>query len=880
METLAFNANQASRHNPYMDTTFRGIGSEISRNYANNMGILNAESYPDVLSTGGYDERKKGSEPMLSFGMIPRPHGDLDSRGDEEEPDTGTKRRKKPRIEVHSGDDEEAKKSRGRPRVDTKDETAADRRRTQIRMAQRAYRHRKETTISSLEKQVQELRGTNEEMSNIFISLYDFAVGKGLLQREPEFGQQLQSTTERNPKKHEEPESDRPKKKGRKSSPKTRQEKKAATPESKSPVWGGFPLGEQARAAVEEIRMDYQPQNYESRSRQQDLQVITRPTEDNASFPWDFMDLQQYNVNLPSTEDFSQVFLPESQLPLPDTHSYTENSFARRLQRGAVEAAWQLVTNPSPPPGVFERVFGFCLTYESRESIIDRTKRQIRSSSKDSLQNWRAPFINVGRAGTFYPLRDGGDELMPKLRTGYSMGPFTEAIAQTQDEFLDESMRCNIPGFEGEFFDANDVEGYLRGRGLDISSSADLVTAHLDLSLVEASPKSTSGSTVSTVSPRTPRSPLADLLTESNGLSNAYKLDLNALPFPLGFASWDDDVSGKDTSNIDPIFYTTTEENSGRASPNFAGSGSLPGERRTVTLNVQTLLSEIIKRGVCLGPTYTPPESSAATSDDADPTTMESDLSGLVFIPGLTEQQRLNPEPRKSRFIEHFDQDNTPEYVLYVIPEEQESINSLSIPTSKQPVGSAANAGNSYPKNALHQPKAHQRPVPAPTRTDTTTLKQSPESLSATGFPRPKPRSDKSSALLQGANNLTLQSRIHYLRRLQMEAALKNLAIQDANVDAGKTTTTTTTTTTTKTVSETVTTPNYQSPSRSTSSAEKGKMAESLPVSASPVMCNQGPFDLPLAGIPPTPAEGTHEVSRQQMLKRLHDFKQRGSLDL
>src|ERR1700710_134287 len=64
-------------------------------------------------------------------------------------------------------------------------------------MAQRAYRHRKETTISSLEKQVQELRGMNEEMSNIFISLYDFAIGKGLLQREPEFGQQLQSTTER-----------------------------------------------------------------------------------------------------------------------------------------------------------------------------------------------------------------------------------------------------------------------------------------------------------------------------------------------------------------------------------------------------------------------------------------------------------------------------------------------------------------------------------------------------------------------------------------------------------------------------------------------------------------------------------------------------------
>ncbi|TVY35941.1 hypothetical protein LOCC1_G007406 [Lachnellula occidentalis] len=634
METLAFNPDQVSRHNPYMDTSFRGIGSEISRNYANNMGILNAESYPDLISTRGFDERKKVSEPTLAFGMIPRPHRDLESREDTEEPDMETRRRKKPRIEVHSGDDDEAKKSRGRPRVDTKDETAADRRRTQIRMAQRAYRNRKETTISSLEKQVQVLRGTNEEMSNIFISLYDFAVGKGLLQREPEFGQQLQSTTERflalakassedllmednhvlESEKHEEPESSRPKKKGRKSSPKTRQEKKAATPESKSPVWGGFPLGKQSQTPVEEIQMDYQPQNYESRSRQQDLQVITRPTEDNASFPWDFMDLQQYNVNIPSAEDFSQVFLPESQLPLPDTHSYTENSFARRLQRGAAEAAWRLVNNPSPNPEVFERVFGFCLTYESKDSIIDRTKRQIRSSSKGSLQDWRAPFVNIGHAGTFYPIRDGGDELMPKLRTGYSMGPFTEAVAQTQDEFLNDSMRCNIPGFEGEFFDANDVEGYLRGQGLDISSSADLVTAHLDLSLIEARPKSTSGSTVSTVSPRTPRSPLADLLTESNGLSNAYKLDVNALPFPMGFTNWDGDISGKDTSNIDPIFYTTPEQNLGRASPDFSGSGSRTGERRTVTLNVQTLLIEIIKRGVCLGrtPGFRPSDVNAA----------------------------------------------------------------------------------------------------------------------------------------------------------------------------------------------------------------------------------------------------------------------------
>lgn len=126
METLAFNPSQAARHNPYMDSAFRGIGSEISRNYANNLGILNAESYSDHVSPRRFDARKRTPEPAaVPFGMV---HMDPDSREDTEEPDTGTRRRKKPRIEIHSGDDDEEsrKKSRGRPRVDTKDETAAD----------------------------------------------------------------------------------------------------------------------------------------------------------------------------------------------------------------------------------------------------------------------------------------------------------------------------------------------------------------------------------------------------------------------------------------------------------------------------------------------------------------------------------------------------------------------------------------------------------------------------------------------------------------------------------------------------------------------------------------------------------------------------------
>ena len=134
METLAFSPSPTGRQLPYMNSGFHGIGSQISQNYASSLGILNAESYDDgrgaLRSREASEMRLKHNEPVMPFGITSGPKIALDPelRTDSEELDTGSRRRKKPRIENHSGDDEEEarKKARGRPRVDTKDETAAD----------------------------------------------------------------------------------------------------------------------------------------------------------------------------------------------------------------------------------------------------------------------------------------------------------------------------------------------------------------------------------------------------------------------------------------------------------------------------------------------------------------------------------------------------------------------------------------------------------------------------------------------------------------------------------------------------------------------------------------------------------------------------------
>ncbi|RDL41815.1 uncharacterized protein BP5553_01794 [Venustampulla echinocandica] len=650
METVVFNhghGGNQNHNNPFLDHGFRGIGAEISRNYANNLGVLNAETYnADGASEKGPRKRNKevSAELNMVFGLRVDSE-EPESKNGYEEPE-GTRRKKKPRLESNSADDDEdaRKKARGRPRVDTKDETAADRRRTQIRLAQRAYRHRKETTISSLEKQVQELRGTNEEMSSIFITLHDFAVAKGILQREPDFGQQLQSTTERflalakasseylsqdegqpeEIEKQDRPSDERAtttkKKKGALKSPRIQPEVAPPMPPMSANPFPGRILNGESTNPVEEIQTDYHYPNYGDMTGQEEHQIITRPTVQNASFPFDFTDYQQYRVDAPSVEDFSQYFSPESQPSLPRSYSHGELSFARRLQRQALETAMKLVTSPNMPQDIYLRIFGFAALYESPEAIVQRLKNFIRTSTKDSLQNWRAPFVHLGGAGTFYPTHEGdvNEELMPKIRTGFSMGPFSPTVAQAQ-EVIQEDMRLNFPGFEGEFFDPNDVEGYLRGRGLNIPPSADAVTVQIDFSLLSESSSTNSSSAASVttiVSPSTPKSSIQDLLVQPQGFEESYNFDPNQLnsgtysftsiqskPYP----------TAKESGNIEPSLFTMADPNPATDTPNtFSGKRQL--EKSTIVMNVETLLEELISRGVCLGrtPGFRPSDVNAA----------------------------------------------------------------------------------------------------------------------------------------------------------------------------------------------------------------------------------------------------------------------------
>ncbi|KAI9641100.1 hypothetical protein NHQ30_010530 [Ciborinia camelliae] len=340
-----------------------------------------------------------------------------------------------------------------------------------------------------------------------------------------------------------------------------------------------------------------------------DFEVISRATEDNASFLFDSMDIQQYRAEIPSPtiDVFSQSFYPHAPVPLPATHSYFELSFARRVHRATIEQGYRLLTMPNPPEPLIQKAFGYCLKYETKEQTTERLRRTLKSSAKESLQEWRAPFLHLGGAGTYYPNQgpDTDNAFMPKFRTGFSMGPFSAAFAPVREN-INSDMKCTLPGFEGEFFDSNDVEGYLRGHGFDLPPAADFITGQIDLELLSDAGSPVTASTDSRLPP-TPRSPVGKIFDETS--QDAYNFDyvndnLNkevqtdgASSF-MTFPSWDTDTS-KGPSPFDltgPIFDATTNPNSENASPILSATNKRYAEKRTVTISVETLIRGMLFR--------------------------------------------------------------------------------------------------------------------------------------------------------------------------------------------------------------------------------------------------------------------------------------------
>lgn len=205
---------------------------------------------------------------------------------------------------------------------------------------------------------------------------------------------------------------------------------------------------------------------------------------------------------------------PLSRLPTltsPYTYSFQETTFARRLHRACLELGYQLSLDPSRRPNIYERVFKLCLASigGSREKLIQRFRDLLKKGTRESLRWEEAAFVHVGGAGMHYPRaegEEGGFDMAVKVRGGLkrddwvrSMGPqrlFPNGT--TADVALD------IPGYEGEWFDPEDVEGYLAEKGIFIepqSSYAEIEMPIVGNDLLPPSPPETQSERASSSQP-------------------------------------------------------------------------------------------------------------------------------------------------------------------------------------------------------------------------------------------------------------------------------------------------------------------------------------------------------------------------------------------
>lgn len=477
------------------------------------LDILSASRYPQAL-TQPYEEidttsrkRKATTSDQFYGGIVFADEDNNHSSAAEQEQKSSQKKKKKKltkRSSANNIDDHaESKKQRGRPRLDTRDENAADRRRTQIRLAQRAYRHRKETTIAALNQKVTDLQNTIEQMNKTFLNFHDNVVDAGILNSHYSLGRQLQAATEEfvQLSKIASPESDdeeeaiaRITKGDSKSSSEVngniRQASAGQHDGDNKTSFLSLPVRKtNGRRGVSFDRSSPEAEaEVEEPSLTSSNNVDNDPLLDLSQAAWTtdtsnldgLNDVVSFHATIP--ELVFPPFYDEAttkysvERPLKPayhqgnyTYSFQETTFARRLHRMCLERAFRNLTNPSVDPNYIKRVFRFTFCFSNRKRMLQRFQEMLKRRAGESLENWNVPFFHIGGAGTHFPRRDvDGNPIYPPnmVSPAKAFGPQPWIQVETPRlETSTQEMLENI-GFGGVWYDSHDVEEYLKTKGI------------------------------------------------------------------------------------------------------------------------------------------------------------------------------------------------------------------------------------------------------------------------------------------------------------------------------------------------------------------------------------------------------------------------------
>ncbi|RFU81556.1 bzip family transcription factor [Trichoderma arundinaceum] len=507
----------------------------------------------------------------------------------------------------HDEDDAiQKKRSRGRPRLDTKDETAADRRRTQIRLAQRAYRHRKDTAITTLEQKVKDLEASNEAMSKEFTKFYDIILAEGIFDIAPHAAPRLRLIADRILRIS------------------SMVGASSITSSESDESFVSKPTG--ARKGAGDLGMHTGSQNsvvgepelmtsaYSNAQHQQgpgafSYEVIAQATPNNASFPF-FASIEPTTSQQQSGSYLGNSIASPSPYPRlspPASYAFHERTFSRRLQRTTLERGLKLATMKNPPPEQYATVFGFCLLFESREAIIRRLAAGLKKAQTESLDSWKSiPTDQFGFVENNFS-SVSSDELnhallsIGKSNSGFSgLSAFGSQPQLSSEERTEQRIRMICQNFEGEFFTAEEVELFLRRLGVNIPVNVDYVEAELDLNDLQAADEASTKSHFASIG----------LSPGNSGMSGIHSSMWHMNTSTIGdFASSLRGDSSEGQNNRIAEFGDESDPNGELvAFMNNHDFGSIWSTgsgwpKSKVSVDVSRLIDELVTRSVCLGRT-------------------------------------------------------------------------------------------------------------------------------------------------------------------------------------------------------------------------------------------------------------------------------------
>ncbi|KYK61052.1 hypothetical protein DCS_02192 [Drechmeria coniospora] len=310
------------------------------------------------------------------------------------------------------------KRGRGRPRLHGPDEAVADRRRTQIRLAQRAYRQRQETAMTTLENEAKKLEKSMASMSQEFQAIHQLMLNDHVLDAAPHIAYRLDSlaakfllATAGNDSDH-----------GNNAVQPSDAEEQPFDLEMKAMYSNS---GEKCRSH-KDTKQAFQGSSIgvpwslsPSMVPPFPYEAATQPTVDNASFPCYY-----------SMQQSSQVIDHYTALPIPYSHAAQESTFIQGYKRATYEDGLRLMLMSNPPTYRYATAFGFSLFFESREAIIQRLR----------------------------------------------LGPRQESVC---DQTLQHRLRTIFPSFGADVCDADDIEIYLGRIGIIIPFGASFVNGEI-----------------------------------------------------------------------------------------------------------------------------------------------------------------------------------------------------------------------------------------------------------------------------------------------------------------------------------------------------------------------------------------------------------------